>query len=393
MEVGGSNIMAYVPGIDGADYVIDIGKLTEYSFEIGSIRPPSEGGSFSLLIRATRNCPWNRCTFCYGSAYNHARFELRAVDEIKADIESVRAIGDEIKALSWKLGCAGKLEPLAAILQSSLLYGKDVGHLAADEISNFHCVINVFNWLNSGGKTVFLQDADTPVMRTHQLVEVIRYLKETFPSIERVTSYARSKTIARKKPEELNQLHQVGLSRLHIGFETGDDELLSYVDKGVTAEEQILAGKKALEAGFELSEYVMPGLGGKSRWIQHAENTARVLNEINPHFIRMRPFVPGRNTPMFEAYQKGEFELTSPHERLQEIRLMIENLEVTSRFCFDHNRNPSYWVGNRLIPLLKQDYDGYKLPEEKEVMLELIDKGLQFDEASFIDVKDLINVV
>ena len=384
--------MAYVPGIGGAGYVVDIGKLKKYSFELGSIRPPSEGGSFSLLIRATRNCPWNRCAFCYGSPYNHERFELRPVDEIKADIESARDISNEIKALSWKLGCAGRIEPLATVLQRNLLYDEDVRDLTGDEVSNFYCVVNVFNWLCSGGKTVFLQDADTPIMPTHQLVEVIRYLKETFPSVERVTSYARSKTIAKKKPEELNQLHQIGLSRLHIGLETGDDELLSYVNKGVTAEAHVLAGKKALEAWFELSEYVMPGLGGKDRWTQHAENTARVLNEINPHFIRLRPFVPGYNTPMFEAYQKGEFELTSPHERLREIGLMIEKLQVTSRICFDHNRNPSVWVGNRLVPLLKQDYDGYKLPEEKEVVLELINKGLQLDETAFIDVKDMMSI-
>ena len=380
--------MAYVPGISEADYTINIGKLKTYSFEIGSIRPPSEGGSLSLLLRVTRNCPWNRCAFCYGSPYNHERFELRSVDEIKADIDSTKAISNEIKALSWKLGYAGKVGPLGTFIQSNLLYGKEAKYLTDDEFSNFHCIINVFNWLYSGGKTAFLQDADTPIMPTQQLVEVILYLKETFPSIERITSYARSKTITKKKPEELSQLHQTGLSRLHIGLETGDDELLSYVSKGVTAEQHILAGKKALTAGFELSEYVMPGLGGKSRWVQHAKNTARVLNKINPHFIRLRPFVPRPDTPMFEAYQKGEFELTSPHERLQEIGLMIKNLQVTSRVCFDHNLNSSYWSGDRLIPLMKQDYEGYKFLKEKGVVLELINDGLQMDKTAFIDIKE-----
>ena len=381
--------MAYGPRTGGT---VDIGKLKAYSFEIGPIRPPSEGGSFSLLIRATRNCPWNRCAFCYGTPYNHERFELRSVEEIKTDIDSVKAICNEFKTLSWKLGYAGGIGPLATVIQSNLLYGKGVRHLASDELRNFHCLVNVFNWLGSGGKTIFLQDADTPIMHTHQLVEVIRYLKEALPSIERVTSYARSKTIAKKKPEELGQLHQVGLSRLHIGLETGDDELLSYITKGVTAEGHILAGKKALEAGFELSEYVMPGLGGKSKWMQHARNTARVLNEINPHFIRLRPFVPINNTPMFEAYQKGEFELTSPHERLQEIGLMMESLQVTSRVCFDHNLNPSYWSGNSLVPLLKQDYEGYKFPEGKEAVLGLINKGLQLDETAFVDAKDIVGI-
>jgi radical SAM superfamily enzyme YgiQ (UPF0313 family) len=176
-------------------------------------------------------------------------------------------------------------------------------------------------------------------------------------------------------------------------LETGDDDLLSYVNKGVKAEEHIVAGKKAIEAGFELSEYIMPGLGGRSKWVQHAQNTARVLNEINPHFIRSRPFVPMYNTPMFEAYRKGEFELTSQHERLQEIKLMIENLQVTSRVCFDHSHNPSYRLGNRFIPLLKQDYSGYQFPEEKQVVLDLIIKGLEIDEKAFISASDMIGAL
>jgi len=383
--------MTDISGSGGQGYKANTTKLKTYSFEIGPIRPPSEGGSFSLLIRATRNCPWNRCSFC--STYKHERFELRTTEEVKADIDSVKDIAEELKALSWKYGYAGSIEPLVQKIQSALLYGQDLRHLTGNDFSNFQCIVNVFNWLCAGGKTVFLQDADTPIMHTHQLVEVLNHLKETFPSIERVTSYARSKTISKKKPEELRQLRQAGLSRLHVGLETGDDELLSYINKGVTAEGHILGGRKALEAGFELSEYVMPGLGGKSRWMQHARNTAHVLSEINPHFIRLRPFVPGRNTPMFEAYQNGEFELTSPHERLEEIKLMVENLEVSSRLCFDHNLNSSYWSGNRLIPLLKQDYSGYKFPEEKEVVLELIDAGLQLDEAAFIDVRDRIGAL
>ena len=380
--------MAYSFENDRTGYVVDLSKLKTNPYEIGSIRPPSEGGSSSLLIRVTRNCPWNKCTFCYGFPYNRERFQLRSIEEIKADVNAAKAISNEIGILSWKLGYAGKIEPLAEVLQDNLF---NSNNLAID--SNLHCIVNVFNWLCSGGKTVFLQDADTLVMRTPQLLEVIDNLRETFPSIERITSYARAKTIYRKKPEELSQLHQAGLSRLHIGLETGDNDLLSYVNKGVTAEEHIAAGKKAIEAGFELSEYIMPGLGGRSKWVQHAQNTARVLNKINPHFIRSRPFVPMYNTPMFEAYRKGEFELTSQHERLREIKLMIENLQGTSRVCFDHSRNPSYRLGNRFIPLLKQDYSGYKFPEEKQAVLDLIIKGLEIDEKAFISASDMIGTL
>jgi radical SAM superfamily enzyme YgiQ (UPF0313 family) len=377
--------MAYQSS-NSAGYRVDLSKLKNYSFEMGAIRPPSEGGYFSLLLRVTRNCPWNRCGFCYGSPYNHEKFQLRSVEEVKADIDAVKAISDEVKALSWKLGFGGRVPPLGSIMKTSLETLADSG------LKTFHSAVNVFNWLCFGGKTAFLQDADTPILYTNQLVEIIKYLKETLPSLERITSYARSKTISKKKPEELKQLHEAGLARLHIGLETGDDELLNYVNKGVTAEEHILAGRKALEAGFELSEYIMPGLGGKARWADHARNTARVLSEINPHFIRSRPFVPQRNTPMFEAYEKGEYELTSPHERLQEIRLMVENLEVTSRVCFDHQMNPCYWSGRRLIPLLKQDYEGYRFPEEKELVLEIINEGLKIEESAFVDATELMRL-
>ena len=107
--------------------------------------------------------------------------------------------------------------------------------------------------------------------------------------------------------DELKRLKEAGLSRLHIGLETGDDELLTYLEKGATADEMIAAGRKVIEAGFELSEYVMPGLGGRERWEQHARNTARVLNEINPRFIRLRTLHLAEGTILYEKARRGEF--------------------------------------------------------------------------------------
>jgi biotin synthase-like enzyme len=223
-------------------------KLSTYSFEIGAIRPPSEGGSYSLLIRATRNCPWNRCKFCYGMSYNHEKFQLRPVEEIERDIEVARAISDEIKQVSWQLGYTGQISGAvgAKIIQRE------------PELRESHSFLTVFNWLSFGGHTAFLQDADSLIMRTPDLIEVVKYLKETFPSLQRITSYARAKTIYHKTPEELKDVRAAGLNRLHIGLESGDDELLRHFDKGVTAEQHIIAGRKAKEAGFEFSAYVMP---------------------------------------------------------------------------------------------------------------------------------------
>jgi radical SAM superfamily enzyme YgiQ (UPF0313 family) len=360
----------------------DIGKLSELAFEVGPIRPPSEGGSHSLLLRATRNCPWSRCKFCYGLIYNREKFQLRTVDDIKKDIDAAREIADAIRAASWKLGMSGAVNEDVG----TALIRSDPG------LNTNQSFILVFNWLYFGAKTVFLQDANTLIMPSDELLVVLKYLKETFPTIERVTSYARAKTLAKKTPEELRELRKAGLSRLHVGLETGDDDLLKYVDKGVTSAEQIEAGKKAKEAGFELSEYVMPDLGGKARSEQHAVNTARVLNEIDPDFIRLRPFVPGPGMPLYDEYTKGNFELSSPHERLREIRLLIENLNVHSRLCFDHFLNSWYRDRSRRYTLFKQDYEGYKLPEEKVKILELIEEGLKIDESVHIHVKDIIGM-
>jgi radical SAM superfamily enzyme YgiQ (UPF0313 family) len=273
-----------------------------------------------------------------------------------------------------------------------VLCQKDAKSLTEGEFNNLYCLITVFNWLASGAESVFLQDADGLSTDTDQLVEVLGYLTTAFPSIKKITSFARSKTLVSKSPAELSRLREAGIIRLYVGLETGDDELLKYVDKGVTAQEHIQAGKKALRAGFELSECIMPGLGGRSRWAQHARNTARVLNELNPQFVGLSPFVPIDNTPLLETYRRGDFQLTSPHERLHEIELLVENLQVTSRVCFTHPFNAAYRSGNRLVPLMKQDYGGYKLPKEKQLVLDLIERGLQLDERLFLDVGQMAGI-
>jgi radical SAM superfamily enzyme YgiQ (UPF0313 family) len=361
---------------------MSIETIDQYSFEVGAIRPPSEGGSHSLLLRPTRNCSWGRCKFCYGLVYDRKKFELRSVEEIKKDIDSVKAIAEEIRAVSWQMGHAGAANHEVASVMVR----------ANPRLNANHCFALVFNWLAAGAKTVFLQDANSPIMKTADLLEVLHYLTEQFPTVERITSYARSKTIAKKPLEDLKALRAAGLSRLHVGLESGDDDVLRYVDKGVTAAEQIAGGKKAKEAGFELSEYVMPDLGGRAMSDQHARNTARVLNEIDPHFIRMRPFVVSSAQPLFADYESGELELSSPHQRLRELRTLIENLEVTSRVCFDHFLNAWYQEIPRRRTLFSQDYNGYKFPEEKQVVLDLIEEGLRLDESVHLHVKDMIEL-
>ena len=333
-----------------------------YNFEVGVYRPPSEGGSFSLLVRITRNCPWNRCAFC--SMYKTEKFELRSPEEIKQDIDAMAAICNDLQEISQKQGTNGRYTREAAI---ELINQNP-------ELNYHHGFVMVFNWLQSGAKTAFLQDGNSPVMKTEQLVNVLTYLRNTFPSLERVTSYARSKTLSQKTLEELKAIREAGLDRLHVGLESGDDELLNKIKKGVTAEGHIKGGRKAMQAGFQLSEYWMPGLGGREMWENHARNTARVLSAINPHYIRSRPLFPQPGTPIYEWEAKGEFHMLSPDEQLTELKLMIEELDVTSKVCFDHAGN--YWRNSKGGLMLSHGYEGYKFPDEKPRVLELIEDGL-----------------
>jgi radical SAM superfamily enzyme YgiQ (UPF0313 family) len=279
--------------------------LRRRNYDFPPFRPPSEANS--LLLRVTRGCPWNRCTFC--SMYKGMKFEVRNLEEILGDIELARD-----------------------------LYGDRIG-------------------------TVFIGDSNSLVAKTEMLVKVLNALFTSFPNIQRVTSYARAKTIAKKPLEDLIKIYQAGLTRLHVGLETGDRELLKEIEKGATPEEMIEAGKRAKEAGFEYSLYVLLGIGGEEKWEQHARGTAEVLNQIDPHFIRVRTFIPQPDSPLYEAMVEGRFQPASPETILKETKLLLQKLQVTSQFLSDHISN--------LLPLHG------KLPEDKKKMIQMIGEALK----------------
>lgn len=317
-------------------------------FELGPIRPPSEAKS--LLIRVTRNCPWNKCEFCH--TYKGEVFSIRSVEEVKKDIDSMKAIADEIRELSWRMGQAGDLNQ--AVLRQFI---NQPGYQS-------HAYQSVAGWLYYGGDQVFLQDGNSLMVKTGDLVEILNYLREKFPSIQRITSYARARTMARKTVEELKEIRKAGLSRIHIGMETGYDPLLQYMKKGVTAKEQVTGGKNVVEAGISLSEYVMPGLGGERWWREHAVETAKVLNQINPDFIRFRTLYVRQNMPLYQKVEKGEFVRPSDDQIVSEIRLFLETLDgIRSTVVSDHILN------------LLEEVQG-KLPQDKEKMLQVIDRYL-----------------
>ena len=279
--------------------------LRRKSYDFPPFRPPSEANS--LLLRVTRGCPWNRCTFC--SMYKGMKFEIRDFEEILEDIELARD-----------------------------LYGDRI-------------------------RTVFIGDSNSLVAKTDMLVKILNALLSFFPHIERVTSYARAKTIAKKPLEDLMKIRQASLTRLHVGLETGDRDLLKEIQKGATPEEMIEAGKKAKKAGFEYSLYVLLGIGGEEKWEQHAGGTAEVLNQVDPHFIRVRTFIPQPNSPLHEAMVRGDFTSPLPETILKETKLLLEGLDVTSQFLSDHI--------STLLPLHG------KLPEDKEKMIQMIEEALR----------------
>lgn len=277
--------------------------LRRRNYDFPPFRPPSEAES--LLLRVTKGCPWNRCTFC--SMYKRMKFKLRSIDEIKMDIELAKD-----------------------------LYGERV-------------------------ETVFIGDSNSLVIKKEYLIEVLMYLYSPFSNIKRVTSYARAKTIYKKPIEDLKKISKVGLTRLHVGLETGDEDLLNEIKKGVTPSEMIEAGKKAKEAEFEYSLYVLLGIAGEE-WERHARNTAKVLNQINPNFIRIRTFIPQPYSPLYESMIKGDFKLPAPETILKETKILLGELDVDSQFLSDHISN--------LLPL------NGRLPQDKGKMIQLVEDAL-----------------
>jgi len=323
---------------------MDVEEQPTDHFETGPIRPPSEAGSY--LLRLTRNCPWNRCEFC--RTYKRHEFSLRSVEEIEADIEAMARIRDRLRDAGFTA------RPREAVARGLVRTNEE------------YVVANV---LAHGGRTAFLQDADSLVMKPDRVRRVLAFFRERFPEVERITTYARSRTVARLSVEDLRSYGAQGLTRIHVGMESGHDPLLDLIAKGATAEIHIRAGSKVREAGLELSEYVMPGLGGREMSRGHALDTARVLNAVDPHFIRFRTLCLGPKLPLWQHFHGPEARLTrqTDAEVVAEIRLFLSALDgIGSRVVSDHILN------------LLGDLEG-QLPGDRERLLARCDAFLALD--------------
>ncbi len=329
----------------------DTKATSDYAgFEQGPIRPPSEARS--LLIRVTRNCPWNRCTFC--PVYKGTRFSIRPVEHVKRDIDHVHRWIEVLRA--------------ASLSGDRLMRSQMPEHVDPNDPTDSAAFTAAYNWFNLGHmESVFLQDANSLVVKPDRLVEILVHLRTRFPETQRITSYARSETVARISDDDMQALAQASLNRIHIGLESGCDEVLSRVKKGTDKAKAITAGQKVRRAGIELSEYYMPGLGGRDLSQSHAIDSADTLNQINPDFIRLRTLaIPGR-VPLFEECMAGQFERCTDLEVVGELLLFLEKLEgITSRITSDHVLN------------LFEDLEG-KLPDDKERMMEIPRRFLAMD--------------
>ena len=275
-------------------------------------RPPSEAGS--LLIQATVGCPHNRCTFCMvykkGPAYR-----VRSVNGIIEDLEAARTTCGETV------------------------------------------------------RTIFFPAGNTIAAPTDTLATVFSAARRIFPGVKRLTVYGSAFYILEKGKDDLRRLAEAGLTRIHVGLESGHDGVLSDIKKGAGREAQIRAGVLLKRAGIENNTYVMLGIGGKDMSRAHALQTADALNHIAPHTIRLRTFVPKAGTPLLAKVKTGRFVMAGPHDVLMEAKILLENLTVPVRLKSDHYTNYVNLEGN--------------LPADRDRLIQAVDEALGWDESRF----------
>jgi coproporphyrinogen III oxidase-like Fe-S oxidoreductase len=218
-------------------------------------------------------------------------------------------------------------------------------------------------------RTIFFPAGNTIAMPTDSLADICCHAYRLFPFLERVTVYGSSQYIRDKGLQDLAILKKAGLSRIHVGLESGDDEVLRRIKKGSVAQEQIEAGQMLKQVGIEVNLYVMLGIGGKDRTTEHALGSADAINAIEPDCVRLRTFVPKINTLLLYQIQQGQFELLTAHGVLQETRLFLEHVQVDVPLKSDHYTNYIQLEGKTL--------------RDKTLLLETIDQALQWPESHF----------
>ena len=279
------------------------------------IRPPSEWRSYFLPL--TSGCSNNTCAFCN---YYGARLRIREVDEVK----------QEIDALSLYMKHSISLPSVSSIV-----------YIIAQQWDQ---------------KRIFLQDGDALVYPYNKLVEVLLYVNERFPYLERIGTYATPQDILRRSQQELETLRELKLSIFYTGVESGNDEVLRNVGKGVNYQQVVEAGRRVKQAGITFSVTVILGLGGVEGSRQHSLETARILTDIDPDYAGALTLTLVPDTPLYERWQKGDFHPINPFQSLEELKTIVEESNFSN--CFFSSMHASNYFSIR-----------GRLPDKKEKML------------------------
>lgn len=273
-------------------------------YEGALYRPPSE--AYSLIVQATIGCSHNKCTFC--SMYKDKKFRIRNVEEIIEDL------------IEGRRG---------------------------------------FRQVNR----IFLADGDALIIKTQDLIKIFKAINELFPECERIGIYGSPKSILIKEKDELKELNSLGLGIVYLGLESGSDEILEKINKGVTSKDMIESGRKIVDSGIKLSVTLISGIGGKEYSKIHALESARVLNEMKPDYIGLLTLLLEEDTQLYKEVQEGKFELLTPIEVLEETRILVEGLNLDN--CIFRSNHASNYVPLRGT-----------LMKDKELILKQIDEGI-----------------
>lgn len=277
-------------------------------YEGALYRPPSE--AYSLIVQGTIGCSHNRCTFC--SMYREDSFRIRSVVDILEDIRSGREYYPYVKR-------------------------------------------------------IFLADGDALIIKTDDLIRILKEINSLFPECERVGIYGSPSSILSKSKEELMELNSLGLGIVYLGVESGSDTILEKINKGVNSKDMIKAGKKIVDSNIELSVTLISGIGGRELSHEHALESAKVVNKINPHYIGLLTLLLEEGTELYEDYHNGKFKLLSPREVLLETRQFVQGLNLDN--CIFRSNHASNY-----IPLKGT------LNKDKHLILNQIDEGLLMED-------------
>ena len=268
-------------------------------------RPPSEARSY--ILQVTIGCSYNKCYFC--SMYKEKSFSYRKLEDVFYDLESAR---------------------------------------------------RTYNYV----KRIFIADGNALSMKTEYLLSVFEKIKELFPECERIGIYGAPKDLLRKKKEELDRLNALGLGIIYLGLESGSDKVLKLINKGVTSEEMVAAANLVKQTDIKLSVTAISGLGGKDHTEEHGVETGKILSRMNPDYIGILTLMVEEDTPLEKMISKGEFLILDPEEVMDEMKLMVENIDVDDCvFRSNHASNYFSFFGN--------------LPDEKKAILNQIDRALK----------------